>query len=66
MIDSIETEGDTTVIFNFNTDAEVAVDDLMVASVNIAGHEWDELTDEQKGDWHYSVGHRPLPDHRLR
>ncbi len=59
MIDSIETEGDTTVIFNFNTDAEVAVDDLMVASVNIAGHEWDELTDDQKADWHYSVGTGP-------
>lgn len=59
MIDSIETEGDTTVIFNFNTDAEVAVDDLMTTSVNIAGHEWDELTDEQKTDWHYSVGTGP-------
>lgn len=59
MLDAVETEGDYTVLFRFNTDSDVAVSDFMAAAVNIAGHEWDELTAEQKSDWHYACGTGP-------
>ena len=59
MVDSIETDGDYTVIFHFNTDSELALNAFMTNQVNIAGHEWDELTDEQKTDWHYAAGTGP-------
>ena len=56
MVDSIETDGDYTVIFNFNTSSVVALDTFMVNQVCIAGPEWDELTEEQQSDWHYACG----------
>ena len=59
MVESIETDGDFTVIFRFNTDSELALNAFMTNQVNIAGHEWDELTDEQKTDWHYAAGTGP-------
>lgn len=59
MLDSVETDGDLNVIFNFNTDSDVAVSDFMAAAVNIAGPEWDQLTDDQKSDWHYACGTGP-------
>ena len=59
MVESIETDGDFTVIFRFNTDSELALNAFMTAQVCIAGHEWDELTDEQKTDWHYAAGTGP-------
>jgi len=60
MVDSIETDGDFTVIFNFNTSSEVAVSDFMIAPASIAGHEWDELTEDQRNDWHYCCGTGPF------
>lgn len=60
MVESIETVGDYTVVFHFNTDSEVAVNSFMEASVCIAGHEWGELTEEQRGDWHYACGTGPF------
>lgn len=56
MIDSIETDGDYTVIFNFNTTSEQALEAFITNQVCIAGPEWDELTDDQKSDWHYACG----------
>ncbi len=59
MVTSIDTDGDYTVIFHFNTDSELALNSFMTTQVNIAGHEWDELTPEQKSDWHYAAGTGP-------
>ena len=59
MLDSVEVTDTYTVAFQFNTDSDVAVSDFMAAAVNIAGHEWDELSDEQKADWHYACGTGP-------
>ena len=59
MLDSIETDGDFTVIFHFNTSSELALDAFITSQVMIGGHEWDELTDEQKSDWHYAAGTGP-------
>lgn len=59
MLDSIETDGDYTVIFNFNTDSEVALNNFITAPVCIAGHEWGELSEEQRSDWHYACGTGP-------
>ena len=59
MVDSIETDGDFTVIFHFNTDSELALNAFMINQINIAGHEWDELTPDQKADWHYAAGTGP-------
>ncbi len=62
MLDSVETDGDYTVIFNLNTasDSDIAIQSLMTAFVNIIGPEWDELTDDQKNDWHYACGTGPF------
>jgi peptide/nickel transport system substrate-binding protein len=61
MVDSIETDGDYTVIFNFNTDSEVTRNAFLTSSyvVNVIGPEYDTLTDEQKTDWHYACGTGP-------
>ncbi len=59
MVESIDTDGDYTVIFHFNTESELALNTFMTTQVNIAGHEWDELTAEQKADWHYAAGTGP-------
>ncbi len=59
MVESVETDGDFTVIFNFNTSTEVALNVFMTTVVNITGPEWDELTTDQQGDWHYAVGTGP-------
>ncbi len=59
MVESIETDGDFTVVFHFNTDSELALNNFMINQVMIAGHEWDELTAEQKADWHYAAGTGP-------
>ena len=60
MLESVETAGDYTVVFHFNTDSELAVNDFMVGAVNIAGPEWDQLTPEQQTDWHYCCGTGPF------
>lgn len=59
MIESIETTGDYTVVFHFNTDADVAVDDFKGGMLSIAGPEFDKLTADQKADWHYACGTGP-------
>lgn len=59
MVKSIDTDGDFTVIFHFNTDSELALNTFITTQVNIAGHEWDELTADQKADWHYAAGTGP-------
>jgi peptide/nickel transport system substrate-binding protein len=61
MIESIDAPDDVTVVFHLKPEnsTETGVNDLMVAEINIAGHEWDELTDEQRNDWHYAAGTGP-------
>lgn len=59
MVDSIEVTGDFEVVFHFNTDSELALNTFITQQVNIGGHEWDELTAEQKADWHYAAGTGP-------
>ncbi len=60
MLDSVEAPDDTTVVFHFNTDNELAVDNFMTNIVSICGPEWDELSDDQKTDWHYAAGTGPF------
>lgn len=59
MLDSVEVIDDYTLTFYFNTTDEVSLNDFMCAFVGICGEEWDELTDEQKADWHYASGTGP-------
>jgi len=61
MLESVETDGDYTVIFNLKADynTETAINDLIISSVNIAGSEWDALTEEQQSDWKYAAGTGP-------
>ena len=56
MVESIETTDDKTVVFHFNSSADMAASDFMLCNVNITGPEWDELTSDQKADWHYACG----------
>lgn len=56
MVDSVEAPDDQTVIFHFNTNNEVQVNNFMITVLNICGPEWDQLTDEQKTDYHYAGG----------
>lgn len=56
MLDSVEAPDDQTVVFNFNTDNELQVQNFMCVMLNICGPEWDALSDEQKTDWHYAGG----------
>lgn len=56
MLESVEVVDDATVKFNFNTSTELAVQSFMCVMLNICGPEWDELTAEQKTDWHYAGG----------
>lgn len=62
MVDSIETDGDYTVIFNFNDISEVAQSTFIKNSflVHIVGPEYGELTEEQINDWHYACGTGPF------
>lgn len=55
-LDSVEVVDDTTVIFHLNTTDALTVDSFICNFVFICGPEWDELTDEQKTDWHYASG----------
>lgn len=56
MVESVEAADDRTVVFHFNTDAEIASTDFMLVNVNITGPEWDALTDAQRADWRYVTG----------
>lgn len=60
MLESVEVVDDLTVIFHFNTKSEPAINDFIIAGVNIAGPEWDALTPEQRSDWHYACGTGPF------
>ena len=58
MLANVEAKDENTVVFTFvegqaNT---IAYTKLLNAKVNIAGPEWDTLTPEQQGDWHYAKG----------
>ena len=72
MVESIEVTGDFEVVFHFNTDSELALNNFITQQVNIAGPEWDELTAEQKADWHYAAGTGPwildeyVPDSHMK
>ena len=60
MLDSVEVVDDYTVKFNFNTANALALSNFMSAMVSICGPEWDELSQEQKSDWHYAAGTGPF------
>lgn len=60
MLDSVEVIDDLTVKFNLNTNTEIGVSDFMCARVLLGGPEWDDLTDDQKNDWHYASGTGPF------
>ena len=60
MLESVEVVDDFTVVFNFNTTDELSVENFMCSFVNIAGPEWDELTEDQQSDWHYASGTGPF------
>ena len=61
MISGISAPDDHTVVFTFlpGMANEVSLTQLVNARVNIAGPEWDQLTDAQKGDWHNAKGTGP-------
>lgn len=60
MIRDIDVVDDTTLVFYFNTDKELAINDFIVNSPNIVGPEWADLTAEQRADWHYCCGTGPF------
>jgi peptide/nickel transport system substrate-binding protein len=60
MIDSIEVVDDYNLIFHFNTNTELAVQNFMCKMLGICGPEWDELTQEQQLDWHYGGSTGPF------
>lgn len=56
MVESVETDGDYTVIFRFNTATEVALNTFMTTVVNITGPEWDDCPQT----WEYACGTGPF------
>jgi peptide/nickel transport system substrate-binding protein len=60
MVESVETEGENTVIFRFNTSSELALNDFITSQVCIGGPEWDELSDAEKSDWRNAAGTGPF------
>ena len=60
MLASVEVLDDYTVKFNLNTSNELAVSNFISQLISICGPEWDELTAEQKADWHYAAGTGPF------
>lgn len=61
MIESVEVVDDYTVNFIFKPEyvTESALSVFIARPINITGPEWDTLTAEQQGDWHYAVGTGP-------
>lgn len=59
MVTSIEAPDDQTVVFHLTSADEVTVENFMTQFVKIGGPEWDELTAEQQGDYHYACGTGP-------
>ena len=60
MLDSVEVLDDYTVKFHFNTTNSLAISGFMSQMVSLCGPEWDELSAEQKADWHYAAGTGPF------
>lgn len=60
MLDSVEAVDDQTVKFNFNTSTELDIQKFMCVMLDVCGPEWDQLTDEQKTNWHYAGGTGPF------
>lgn len=59
MVAGVEVIDDLTFRVDFNTKSENALNDFIVectTGVALTGPEWDELTEEQKADWHYANG----------
>ena len=56
MVESIEVVDDYTLTFNFNTTTESSLNSFMTLPINLCGAEWDALTEDQQGDWHYACG----------
>ena len=58
MVESVETDGDYTVIFQFSGDNhnEIALNDFMICPLNITSHEWDE----SPKTWEYAYGTGPF------
>lgn len=59
MLVSTEVIDDLTVAFTLTSGDEVTLEGFMTQFVKIGGHEWDELTEEQQGDYHYACGTGP-------
>lgn len=55
MQDSVESGGGPTITFHMRG----VLNNFMTCTVNIAGPEWDALTDEQQLDWHHACGTGP-------
>ncbi|MGM9615194.1 MAG: ABC transporter substrate-binding protein [Oscillospiraceae bacterium] len=56
----VEVVDDYTVVFHLMTESEVLLETFMYTAVNITGVEWNELTEEQRNDWHYACGTGPF------
>lgn len=56
MVESIEVVDDYTLTFYFNTSDETNLNSFMTTPINLCGAEWDALTEDQQGDWHYACG----------
>lgn len=59
MLVSVEAPDDQTVVFTLTSADEVTVENFMTQFIKIGGPEWDELTAEQQGDYHYACGTGP-------
>ncbi len=61
MIENVEATDDNTVVFTFKKDFanEVAYQKFLNVKINIAGEEWDSLSQEEKNDWHNAQGTGP-------
>ena len=55
----IEVVDPFTVVFHLGSSSENKLSEFIIAQVNITGPEWDELTPDQKLDWHYACGTGP-------
>ncbi len=60
MLESVDAPDDTTVVFHLTSGDEVTVANFMTQFVKIGGPEWDNLTDDQKTDYHYACGTGPF------
>lgn len=59
MLVSVDAPDERTVVFTLNSGDEVTLESFMIQFVKIGGPEWDELTDDQKTDYHYACGTGP-------